>query len=57
MRDQLLDTNELLGLKVEFHVCSMLLEVVEKLLPWCTHDIVDFIDLIELIIPWEKRKE
>jgi hypothetical protein len=57
MRDELRNTHKLFGLKVELHVGRMLLEMVEKLLRGSTHNVVDFIDLVKLIIAREKREE
>jgi hypothetical protein len=57
MRDELGNTHKLFGLKVELHVGRMLLEMVEKLLRGSTHNVVDFIDLVKLIIAREKREE
>ena len=53
MGDEFLDPNELLRLKVEFHVCSVLLEVVEQFLPRRAHYVMDLIDLVELVVSWE----
>jgi hypothetical protein len=55
--NQLLDTHKLLGLKVKLHVGRMLLEVIEQLLPWRSHDVVNLVDLIKLIVPGEKREQ
>ena len=55
--DQFGYTYEFLSLEVEFHVSSMLLKVVKKLLRRSPHDIVNLIYLIEFVISREQREQ
>jgi hypothetical protein len=55
--DQFRYAYEFLSLEVEFHVSSMLLKVVKKLLRRCPHDIVNLIYLIKFVIPWKQREQ
>ena len=60
MGDQLCDTHELFSLEVELHVCRILLELLQEVLRWRPHDVVDPDHLIELIIAreqWKKRQD
>lgn len=57
MRYELSYTYELLGLEVELHVSCMLLEVLQELLRRCTHDVVNFIYLVKLIISRKQGEE
>jgi hypothetical protein len=35
----------------------LLLKMIKELLVGCTHDIVDFIDLVQLVLPWEEGEQ
>ena len=54
--DQICDSNEWLRLKVQFHVCSVLLEGVQNLLGRSAEDVMNLMDLIELIVAWKQWK-
>ena len=43
--------------KVELHVGRILLELLQEVLRWRPHDVVDPDHLIELIIAWEQWKK
>ena len=36
---------------------SILLKLVEQLLRRCSQNVVNFVDLVEFIVPWEERKQ
>lgn len=51
------ETCSLFGREVEFHVGCVLLEAVEKLFSRRSHDVVDFVHLVQLVVAWEQREE
>lgn len=58
MRDKLWDPCPLGHMrKVEFHVGSVLLKLLEELLGRGSHDVMNFDNLIELVVSREEREE
>lgn len=68
VRNEFADTLELLLGEVEFHVCgvpknnqissiNLLLKFLKQILGWRSEDIVDFVDLVELVVSGEERKQ
>ena len=52
---QLWDSSSFLWWKVELHVRGMLLESVKQFLLWCSKNIMNFVNLIELVVSWKQR--
>ena len=57
MRYELSYSLELPSWEVKLHVSRMFLEVVEQFFRWCPKNVVDSVNLIQLIIPWEEWKK
>ena len=56
MRYELGDPSTFLRRKIKANLSGISLELVKYSCTRHTQDIVDFVDLVELIIPWEERK-
>lgn len=57
MRNQFGDACTFNGRKVELHMRCILLELLEEGLLWSAQNIMDFMNLIEFIVTWEKGEE
>ena len=56
MRYELGDPSAFLRRKIEANLSGISLELVEYSCARHAQHIVDFVDLVELIIPWKERK-
>ena len=57
MRYKLVDTGALLGLKVEIHVRGFFLKFGEDLPGRCSQYVVNFVNLVQLVVSWKKREQ
>lgn len=55
MGNQLGDALILFGSEFELHVRSNFLKFVKQFLGRCTEDVMNFVDLVKLILAWEQR--
>jgi hypothetical protein len=57
VRNKFVDSCALLGFEVKYHVSGLLLKLVEDGLLWSAQDVVDFVDLVQLVVSRKDREQ
>lgn len=57
MSNLMSEASALLSFKVNFHMRRVLSKVFQDFLSWSANNVVNFVDLIQLIVAWKQRAQ